>query len=59
MGVVEPPPWPLGVALSHPQNLYIYKKEIIKIIIKKNDSHVSAEVYHGDRCHACTLTPVG
>jgi len=27
---------------------------------KKNDSHVSAEVYHEDMsCHACTPTPVG
>jgi hypothetical protein len=31
----------------------------IKIIIKKNDSHVNAEVYHGDKCRACTPTPVG
>jgi hypothetical protein len=39
--------------------LFIYIKEIIKIIIIKNDNHVSAELYHGDRCRACTPTPVG
>jgi len=39
--------------------IYIYIKEIIKIIIKKNDIHISAEVYHGDRCRAYTPTLVG
>jgi hypothetical protein len=73
VGVAEPPPSQMGVVSATPilvgpwgwpatQNfffIYIYIKEIIKIIIKKNDSYISAEVYHGDMCRACTPTPVG
>jgi hypothetical protein len=54
LGVV----WPKWGWLSH-LSLYIYINEIIKIIIKIYDSHVSIEVYHGDRCRACTPTHVG
>jgi hypothetical protein len=64
-GSKPPPCGPKGWLSGAPEffyfyfYLYIYIKEIIKIIIKKNNSHVSAEVYHGDRCRVCTPTPLG
>jgi hypothetical protein len=52
--------------LSYPRfNFFIFNiKVITKIIIiknikKKNCSHVSAEMYHRNRCPACTPTPIG
>jgi hypothetical protein len=48
-----------GGGLATSLYIYIYINEIIKIIIKIYDSHFSIEVYHGDRCRACTPTHVG
>jgi len=54
--------WPKGGGGATPDFfffffIYIYINEIIKI--KKNGSNVSVEVCDGDKCHACTPTPVG
>jgi hypothetical protein len=63
LGVAKPPPWQPpscgSKEVAGPLQNYIYIKEIIKIIIIKNSSHVSADVCHGNRCRACTPTSIG